>query len=230
MDIIDPNFRVWALTYAIIIIIFAFYGCTIYTIYEGVVIDNNWTVILQAMALCSSANQGLTKLLCCLENAHLVKEMQATYESIYHEYEVLGGEYTRCLHERISAFWNVVMAFVCIYITVVGGMVIYPVYTTLVYKEKVMIMQFLVPFIDHTTDMGHLMLMAIHVVCCLIGGFGNFGADMYLFLFILNVPLIKDIFKIKLQEFNAIVIQRDQYEQMHSMLRELLIWHQKYAR
>lgn len=229
-DVIDPNFRLWALSYAIIFIILSYYACTLYTIYVGVVIDNNWTVILQAMALCSSAIQGLTKMLCCVEKSHLVKEIQATYESIYHEYEVLGGEYSRCLHERISVFWNVVMVFVCIYIAVVGGMVIYPVYTTLVYKEKVMIMQFLVPFIDHTTYTGHLMLMAIHVLCVIIGGFGNFGADMYLFLFILNVPLIKDLFKIKLQELNAIALQRDKQDQLHSMLRELLLWHQKYGR
>lgn len=229
-DVINPNFRMWSLTYFVITVALTFYACTLYTMYVGVVINNDWTVILQTMALLGSGIQGLTKLLCCVDKAHLVREIQSYYESIYVEYELKGGEYTRCLNERISAFWNVVMAFVGFYIVVVGGMITYPLYYSLVHKEKMVIMQFLLPFVDHTTDTGHTILITFHVLCCLMGGFGNFGADMYLFLFILNVPLIKDIFKIKLQEFNVIAVQRDQSAQMRAMLRDLLAWHQKYAR
>ncbi|KAH8417181.1 hypothetical protein KR222_005888, partial [Zaprionus bogoriensis] len=229
-DVAAPDYRMWALSYAIIGIIFMFYGFTLYTIYVGVVVDNDWTVILQVLGLAGSAVHGMFKMLCCAAQAQKIREVQGNYESIYTEYELKGGEYTKCLHECINVFWKVTIAVVCFYILVGGGLIVYPFYHTLVYKEKMLIMQVLVPFIDHTTDRGYLLLTLLHSVCVIFASFGNFAGDMYLFLFITNVPLIKNIFKVKLKEFNEFAKRRDQYDKMHSMLWELLAWHQQYVR
>ncbi|KAH8416947.1 hypothetical protein KR222_000184, partial [Zaprionus bogoriensis] len=229
-DVSDPNYRMWALSYAILAIIFLFYVCTLYTIRVGLVLKDDWTVILEVLGLAGSGVHGMTKMICCVIHARRIREVQGNYESIYTEYELKGGEYTKCLHECINTFWKFTVAVMCFYVLVGGGLILYPIYYALMYKEKMLIMQFLVPFIDHTTDRGYLLLTVIHVVCVHIACFGNFAVDMYFFLFITNVPLIKNIFKVKLKEFNEIAKQRDQYDKMHSMLWELLALHQQYVR
>ncbi|KAH8417179.1 hypothetical protein KR222_005886, partial [Zaprionus bogoriensis] len=229
-DVSNPNYRMWALSYAIIGIIFIFYGFTFYTIYVGVVVENDWTVILQVLGLAGSAVHGMFKMMCCVTHARRIREVQGNYESIYMEYELKGGEYTKCLHECINTFWKFSVAVMCFYSLVGGGLIVYPLYYTLVYKEKILVLQFLVPFIDHTTDRGYLLLTELHSVCVIFASFGNFAGDMYFFLFITNVPLIKNIFKVKLKEFNEFAKRRDQYDNMHSMLGELLALHQQYVR
>jgi len=82
-DVADPNFRMWWLTYSVIVAIFFFFACTVYTIYVGVVINGDLTVILQAFAMVGSGFQGLTKLLVTANMASEMREIQNTYENIY---------------------------------------------------------------------------------------------------------------------------------------------------
>ncbi|XP_068150401.1 odorant receptor 67d-like [Drosophila tropicalis] len=229
-DVANPNYRMWWLTYAVISAILFFFACTIYTLYVGVVVDGDPTVILQAFAMVGSAIQGLTKLLCTTNKAPLMRDIQGTYESIYKEYEVKGGDYTKCLHKRINIYWNLMVGFMWVYTIGVVVLVSFPFFYLIVYKKKMLVMQFLVPGIDHHSDGGHLMLVSLHVTCLCFGAFGNFGGDMYFFLFIINVPLLKDIFNVKLMDFNEVVVQRTEYDKMHAMLWDLLSWHQQYVR
>ncbi|XP_030571434.1 odorant receptor 67d [Drosophila novamexicana] len=229
-DVSDPNYRMWALTYVVITSVIFFFACTLYTIYVGVVLNNDWTIILQAFAVAASAIQGLTKLLTCVANASLMRNIQGTYESIYKEYEGKDGEYTKYLHKRINTFWNLMVAFIWVYTSLVTFMICYPLFHFVAYNQKLMVLHFLVPGIDHNSDSGHLMLITLHIMCLIFGAFGNFGGDMYLFLFIINVPLLKDIFRVKFEELNELVLQNDKYEEMHSIFWELLAWHQKYVK
>ncbi|KAH8371719.1 hypothetical protein KR093_008647, partial [Drosophila rubida] len=228
-DVANPEYRMWTLTYAVITVIFFFFASTVYTMYVGVVVDKDYTVILQACAMVGSAIQGLTKLLCTVSQAPLMRHIQGTYESIYAEFEGHGGEYNKYLHKRINQFWNLMIGFVWIYIVLVVGLVSYPVYSRIFRDEKLLVMQFLVPGIDRDSDTGHLMLITVHVTCLSFGAFGNFGGDMYLFLFITNVPLLKDIFKVKLHEFNEVVMQSADHKQIRTMFFDLISWHQRYV-
>ncbi|KAM8709930.1 hypothetical protein ACLKA7_016692 [Drosophila subpalustris] len=228
-DVADPEYRMWALTYAIIAVIFFFFASTAYTMYVGLVLNNDWTVILQACAMVGSAIQGLTKLLCTVSKAPLMRHIQGTYESIYEEYEERGGEYTKYLHKRINIFWKLMMGFMWVYIILVIGLVSHPIFCLVFRNEKFLVMQFLVPGIDRDSDSGHLMLITLHVMCLCFGAFGNFGGDMYLFLFIINVPLLKDVFKVKLHEFNEVVEQAKDYKKTVAMMCDLICWHQKYV-
>lgn len=228
-DVADPNYHMWALTYAIIAVILFFFTASAYTMYVGLVLNNDWTVILQACAMVGSAIQGLTKLLCTANKAPLMRHLQGTYESIYEEYEMKGGEYTKYLNHRINKFWNLMLAFMWVYIILVVGLVSHPIFCLVFRNEKYLVMQFLVPGIDRDSDTGHLMLITLHVTCLCFGAFGNFGGDMYLFLFILNVPLLKDVFKVKLHEFNEVLEQKHEYKKMVAMMWDLIAWHQKYV-
>ncbi|KAH8305224.1 hypothetical protein KR018_005270 [Drosophila ironensis] len=226
-DVADPNFRMWWLTYLVLGAIGFFFVCTGYTIYVGVVVDGDFTVILQAMALVGSAVQGLSKLLSTANLATLLRNMQNTYEDIYREYGLKGGEYKKCLKRRIEMTWRLMWAFMFVYAMSVSIMVCFPIVYLIIFHKKIMVMQFLVPFIDQSTDSGYMMLSALHVCLMAFGGFGNFGGDMYLFLFITNLPLMKDIFCVKLKELNA-AIAANQKNQFKSMLADLIAWHQKY--
>ncbi|XP_070064397.1 odorant receptor 67d isoform X2 [Drosophila virilis] len=189
-----------------------------------------WALTYIAFAVAASAMQGLAKLLTCVTNASLMRNIQGTYEAIYKEYEGRDGEYTKYLHKRINIFWNLMWAFIWVYTSIVTAMICYPLFHFIAYNQKLMVLQFLVPGIDHNSDSGHLMLITLHIMCLIFGAFGNFGGDMYLFLFITNVPLLKDIFKVKFEELNELLLQNVKYEEMHSMFWELLAWHQKYVK
>ncbi|KAH8380661.1 hypothetical protein KR009_012076 [Drosophila setifemur] len=228
-DVAAPNYRMWWLTYVIMGAAFFFFACTGYTIYVGVVVNGDFTVILQAMAMVGSAVQGLTKLLCTSSQSPLMCLIQNTYEDIYREYGAKGGGYSKCLEQRIKSTWNILYAFLGIYVICVSLLILFPIFYRLVFKEKVFMMQFLIPLIDHTSDSGHTLLSAVHVCMILIGGFGNFGGDMYLFLFVTHVPLIKDIFCVKLEEFNELISKGDKYQEVKAMLCDLIALHQKYA-
>ncbi|XP_033160352.1 odorant receptor 67d [Drosophila mauritiana] len=229
-DVADPNFRMWWLTYAVMAAIAFFFACTGYTIYVGVVINGDLTIILQALAMVGSAVQGLTKLLVTANNACHMREVQNTYEEIYREYGSKGDEYTKCLEKRIRITWTLLIGFMLVYIILLGLVITFPIFYLLILHQKVLVMQFLIPFLDHTTDGGHLILTAAHVILITFGGFGNYGGDMYLFLFVTHVPLIKDIFCVKLTEFNELVMKRNEFPKVRAMLCDLLAWHQLYTR
>ncbi|XP_017080103.1 odorant receptor 67d [Drosophila eugracilis] len=228
-DVADPNFRMWWLTYTVIGAIGFFFACTGYTIYVGVVINGDLTVILQAFAMVGSAVQGLTKLLVTANMACQMRDIQNTYEKIYREYGSKGGEYVNCLERRIRTTWQLIIGFMLMYIILLGLIIAFPIFYLLIWNEKVLVMQFLMPLIDHTTDGGHLLLTAVHVALITFGGFGNYGGDMYLFLFVTHVPLVKDIFCVKLKEFNEVVEKRKDFPRMRSMLVDLFTWHQLYS-
>jgi len=97
------------------------------------------------------------------------------------------------------------------YIILLGLIVGFPIFYLVVLHEKVLVMQFMMPLLDHTTDRGHLVLTAIHVGFIVFGGLGNYGGDMYFFLFVTHVPLIKNIFSLKLEEFNEVVVKRNEF-------------------
>lgn len=110
------------------------------------------------------------------------------------------------------------------------AVVSFPIFYLVVYKKKIMVMQFLMPLIDEKTDTGYMILSAVHVGLIFFGSFGNYGGDMYLFLFVTNLTLIKDIFCVKLKELNEVVLKKNEYEQMRVMLFDLVTWHQKYQK
>ncbi|XP_017088216.2 odorant receptor 67d-like [Drosophila bipectinata] len=227
-DVANPNFKMWWLTYLVLSAIGLFYACTGYTIYRGVVIDGDLTIILQAMAMVGSATQGLTKLLVTANLAPLLRHIQYSYEDIYREYGAKGGEYTECLERRIRITWRLMLSFLCPCLMSMVCIVSFPIFYLVVYKKKIMVMQFLMPLIDENTDGGYMILSAVHVGLIAFGGFGNYGGDMYLFLFVTNLTLIKDIFCIKIKELNEVVLKRTEYEQMRLLLFDLVAWHQKY--
>ncbi|XP_016996008.2 odorant receptor 67d [Drosophila takahashii] len=228
-DVADPNFRMWWLTYTVIGAIGFFFACTGYTIYVGVVINGDLTVILQAFAMVGSAIQGLTKLLVTANMAPQMREIQNTFDEIYQEYGAKGGEYAKCLEQRIRTTWQLIIGFMLVYIILLGLIISFPIYYLVILHQKVLVMQFLMPLLDHTTDGGHLLLTAVHIALITFGGFGNYGGDMYLFLFVTHVPLIKDIFCVKLKEFNEVVVNGNEFPKMRSMLCDLLTWHQLYS-
>ncbi|EDV40611.1 uncharacterized protein Dana_GF10591 [Drosophila ananassae] len=227
-DVADPNFKMWWLTYLVLSAIGMFLACTGYTIYRGVVIDGDLTVILQAMAMVGSALQGLTKLLVTANLAPLLRHIQYGYEDIYREYGAKSGEYIKCLERIIKITWRIMISFFCPCLMNLIAVVSFPIFYLVVYKKKIMVMQFLMPLIDEKTDTGYMILSAVHVGLIFFGSFGNYGGDMYLFLFVTNLTLIKDIFCVKLKELNEVVLKKNEYEQMRVMLFDLVTWHQKY--
>ncbi|XP_030372178.1 odorant receptor 67d-like [Scaptodrosophila lebanonensis] len=229
-DVCDLNYRMYWLTYCVLAAIFFFYACTAYTLYVGVIQEGDWTIMLEASCMVGSAIQGLTKLYFGVTKGHLMQQMEAIYKDIYKTYERLGGEYREQLIKRIKITKALMNVFMWIYIILVVALVSLPLFYLVVFKEKMLVMQFLVPGIDRNSDVGHLMLLSLHTMCLSFGAFGNFGADMFLFLFVSNLPLLTDLVKVKLKDFNELVVQHTRYKETRALLWNIFSWHQKYVR
>ncbi|XP_017133553.1 odorant receptor 67d-like [Drosophila elegans] len=97
-----------------------------------------------------------------------------------------------------------------------------------------MVMQFLIPGLDPDTIFGYWMLTVVHIVCTVCGFFGNFAADMYIFVFITSAPLVKNILKCKLEDLDAKLEafngQRILQKDVHKDIMGIINWHKNYLR
>ncbi|EDV96941.1 GH14939 [Drosophila grimshawi] len=228
-DVWNPDYHTWAMTYFTITLVVFMYTSNGYTIYVELVYNNDWTVILRVFSIAGSTMQAQAKIQSTLEYETSLRELMVTYDLMYKEYEAKGGAYIKCLQKRVKNTWRMLIAFMLLYLIVAISMAVYPIYLYVVHNEKTLVMQFLVPGINHNTDRGHEILTVLHVIALGMGAFGHFGCDMFLFINIANLPLLTDLFKVKINEFNELVVQSNKNEQIRDMFWELLAWHQKYS-
>ncbi|XP_023294606.2 odorant receptor 67d-like [Lucilia cuprina] len=226
-DIVDPNFRMSLLTWTVIFAINAFFCCTIYTIYIGLVVEGDWKLMLQTLSLVGSAAQGYSKLLVALFRRWDMVSMNGKLLNIYLDYEN-DKDFCTILSTRIDMIIKIFKFVLLIYIIVVSIIVLYPLIYGMLYGEKLFVMQFLLPGIDPLTHFGYVVHNVVHVFLLCLGGFGNFAGDMYIFIFILHIPMLKDILRIKFEKLNRITLQKQNSSKTLPLLKEIVEWHQNY--
>ncbi|KNC23896.1 putative odorant receptor 67d [Lucilia cuprina] len=224
-NIFLPNFRIYWLTWIVIIAINAFIACTFYTMYVGLVVDNDWKVILQTLCLMGGAVQGYSKLLGALFHRPAMVSMNQTLFNIYKQYEQ-ENEFLKVLSYRINLASKILKLVLCIYLGTLPIIVLYPLIYGLLYGEKLFVMQFLLPGIDSSTHIGYIIHNVVHVFLMCLGGFGNFAGDMYIFTLIIHIPLLKDILKIKFEKLNQVALTNS--KKSMSLLKDIVEWHQNY--
>ncbi|XP_055842637.1 odorant receptor 67d-like [Episyrphus balteatus] len=230
-DVFNPNFRYTWMTWFVIISTNSFFVLSGYTIYVGVYIDKDWTAILQALCMVGSAVQGLAKLYSVTISKALYRQLYNEIDDVYKIYEQKHIQYQIALNNTTSINTKFVKFIACIYIFGTLILLSVPVLYLIIFGEKIFVMQFLIPGIDPKSDFGHLLMMVAHSTCILMGSFGNFAGDVFFFLFVLQLPLFKNILKIKFEDLNDVLNDtgEDSYEKTLPLLMDILKWHQKYT-
>ncbi|XP_065361861.1 odorant receptor 67d-like [Calliphora vicina] len=226
-DVLDLNYKMSLYTWAVLFAINAFFGCTIYTIYMGMVVDGDWKVLLQALSLAGSAVQGYSKLLSSISRRLVMISMLQKLDNIYKEYQN-DKSYLMILRYRTDLASKLLKTVMWIYISLASVIVLYPLLYGILYNEKMFVMQFLLPGIDPSTQFGYVLHNVFHVFLICLGAFGNFASDMFIFIYIINIPLLKDIIKIKCEKLNQVALKARNPKKTMPLLKEIVEWHKNY--
>ncbi|XP_065361863.1 odorant receptor 67d-like [Calliphora vicina] len=226
-DVVDPNYKMNILTWTVILAINAFFVCTIYTIYVGLVVDKDWKVVLQTLSLVGSAVQGYSKLILCIYRRLVISSMNKKLDNIYLEYQK-DKDYLETLRYRTDLATKMLKIVLWIYVIPASTIIVYPLIYSMLYNKKVFVMQFLLPGIDPLTHFGYVLHNVFHVILICLGAFGNFASDMYIFIFIINIPLLKDILRIKCEKLNRIALKARDPTKTMPVVKEIVEWHQNY--
>ncbi|XP_030372179.1 odorant receptor 67d-like [Scaptodrosophila lebanonensis] len=227
-DISSPDWRWNWLTRLVVVMIFSFYTCTIYTVYEGVFVQKDRTIIMQATCFLGGAVQGMTKMFCCISYRQALRESQALLDATFMKYEQKHMGYQQVLIDGIAMTMRGIKSFV-VFIGIALAIIIgFPISYYILYNKKIMIMQLLVPGIDPNTNTGFLILIGAHIACLFLGAFGNFAGDMYLFVFINNLPMLKNILGCRLQDLNDLLDGNCSQAELHAEMVKIVNLHQQY--
>uniref|UniRef100_A0A6P4EY12 Odorant receptor 67d-like n=1 Tax=Drosophila rhopaloa TaxID=1041015 RepID=A0A6P4EY12_DRORH len=231
-EITDPDFKMSCWTYNVICVCSMFLLCTGYTVYVGVVIDGDWLVLVQSACQAGAAIQGSAKLFCVLMYRKYLLEVWDFLHFTYESYENQGPNYKKALQDALKFLITSVKGFGLVHLSAHLACIIFPAAYYALYSERLMVMQFLVPGLDPKTIMGYWILTVLHTTCIVCGFFGNFAADMYIFVFIANAPLVKNILKCKLEDLDtkleALNGQSILREDVHEDMVAIVNWHKKY--
>jgi len=231
-DVADPEFRWNWMTYGLWFFIFKFYCCAVYTIYVKVKSDGNYTVVLQLSCFGFIVIHSTVKFAYFLKQRLEIQEAQSFLESTYSEYEKKGNNYKQVLNEGIALTMKGMkmfgLTYILAYIICNGFPIVYSVINT----ENMLIMQYLLPGLDPTTNSGYWLLTAIHMAILGFGAFGNFACDMFLFTFMGSLPLLKNILRCKFKDLNEMMFQEMQPtgQQVRDAMIDIVLWHKEYIR
>ncbi|KAI9580635.1 hypothetical protein GQX74_013543 [Glossina fuscipes] len=211
-DILNPNYRMNFITWLLIVGVNGFFLCTIYTIYKGMAIDHDWTVIPVCLCIIGSGIQGFAKILLVLKYRKVIVVQQYFLENVYTVYQQKTERYRHVLNRWLA--YTVKTYKLCAFMYVFVGSIIigFPYIYWYIYGIRMMIMQFEIPFVDPNTDVGYIIHTLYHFPMIAWGCLGHFMTDIYMFMFIINVPLLKDLLEQKFLDLNEILEETNERE------------------
>ncbi|KNC22432.1 putative odorant receptor 67d [Lucilia cuprina] len=224
----NDDYRMTWATWYVIHLLNAAIGFTIYTVYVGMVNENDWTLPLKCLCMFCTDIQGYAKLINAIQKQQLYRFIHKEIIGIYTVYEQRKN-YHKLLKESISLVKTLLNILLAIVILVTLSIIGVPIFYNLVFNERIFIMQFFFPYINYNTNFGYYLTSTFHVICVLFGGFGNFISDTWCFMFAAHIPLIKNILLAKFKELNEL-LEKDPLEcvEIKNKLSDIFQWHQKY--
>ncbi|XP_065359006.1 odorant receptor 67d-like [Calliphora vicina] len=231
VNVLKENYHMTWLTWSLIALLNGAVAFTIYTMYVGVAINNDWSEILKCLCMFCAGIQAYAKLINAITKCCVFHSITEEICGLYTVYEQRNKHYHKLLKESISLIKKlqatqtglVVVAF-CI---IIGT----PVFYMIVLKERIFIMPFFFPYIDYNTDFGYYFTSAVHIVCVFFGGFGNYVSDSWCFVFAAHIPLVKNILQAKFNEMDELLLLENplKAKEIKVLLKDIFQWHQKYS-
>ncbi|KAI9588436.1 hypothetical protein GQX74_004281 [Glossina fuscipes] len=164
-DVADENYNPWnPLVFITLSSIVFFTVGTGYTIYAGLVYDNDWTVILQSLCLASSAFQGLAKYMFSLIRRRLIVNIIKSIDDIYLECQNISENYRVILAKTVSVAMTGMKLIGFLYTITATSLVLFPLLYQLIFGKRLFIMRFLIPGLNPNSTMGYLLHMLIQFI------------------------------------------------------------------
>ncbi|XP_055382073.1 odorant receptor 67d-like [Condylostylus longicornis] len=186
-DVFVPSYRINIITVFMWLSIATFFIFAFYTI--CIKFHEDWKIIFETLCLAGGALQGTAKFFTVFMKQKQIRQLKDKIYEVYEYYETNNVNFRMILQESMKRikytiiFNNVAWLVAGIYAVCI------PVYYKIFKNEQILLIQFLIPKIDPSTDFGYAALYAIQSTCIFFGLFGNMAGDTY---FILNVLIILD--------------------------------------
>lgn len=250
-NVLDPNFRINIRTILVLVVINLSLFFLSYTMYDGFVIKGDWKIILQVLSIgggtliqvrkcfhgpiwnfCSmSFLQGFCKLTNCIRQQKKIRFLNEELHAIYDEYELKGSEYRIHLNKGCQLLSLIMKLSAFIVILMVIGMALVTLIWWQIFGIRVLIVHCRIPGVDDTTVNGFILTSSMHITFVSIGGFGFYAGDMGFFTPISQVITFSGIIKCKFHDLNTAMSGDHGNKHMAlKMLRDILVFHQKYLR
>ncbi|XP_017840183.1 odorant receptor 67d-like [Drosophila busckii] len=224
-DVLDPNYKLNWVTYIIIILLSNFYLCTFYSMYVGYKSSGDFTVILQVICFVGAALQGTVKLICFINYPETIRVSHNFLHETYKQYE---REYPAVLQRSLDITRKIIKAIAWMYVMVSTSLILFPLFYYIKHKQKILIMQFVVPGLDPYSSHGFFLLTCLHAYCLCLGAFGNFASDMFILIFIGNVSLVNNILRCTLNDVNKQLEQGASPADIRYAMQDIVRWHLEY--
>ncbi|XP_017473047.1 PREDICTED: odorant receptor 67d-like [Rhagoletis zephyria] len=226
VDVTSKDFKVNSKTAFVMVAIFAYYLCSVYTINKYIATD--WTVMLDVFSPVSCNAQGMVKLMSALLYAKLYRKLAVQLGEIYEKYQVMGKRYEEKLVE-----WNRNMKRILITIGVAYSItaliiVCTPVVLYILKGERHLVLLCEVPGFDINSPHGYWVNNGFNAMCVLIAAFGLYAGDLYLFLYLTHSIFFFDIFKLKVSDLHEMIEQNAHDKRITKMVDDIVEWHQFY--
>ncbi|KAM7358161.1 odorant receptor 67d-like [Cochliomyia hominivorax] len=229
VNVTQENYHMIWITWALIALINGAIGFSFYTMYVGIRINNDLTVILQCLCMMGTGVQGYAKLINAVLRPQRFASLHREVCVFYKTFERKNQNYQKLLGESILLVQKILSVLFGVILIATNIILFTPVFYKMIFKERTFIMPFILPYIDYNTDYGYYMTSAFHVICVFFGAFGNFVSDMWCFIFAAHIPLIKNILKAKFDELDELLDNESmQISEINKALKDIVIWHQTY--
>ncbi|XP_061388018.1 odorant receptor 67d-like [Musca vetustissima] len=228
-NVLDPNFRLNLMTAFIYGMFIAFFSFNFYTMYLGVVIDHNYTIILQCLCIITVGIQGATKHLNALFNAKLIRFICSELQTMYEEYECKNSIYVGHLNNTLVLVKRTIYVLFQVNFMLTVSAFAIPLFYFIVRHEEIDIIPLMVPGVDPKTASGNTIYRIFHIACICFSSFGNYAYDTFVILIIVHIPLMKNILKLKFDELDEILeLHPGNRKKTEPLLKDIFQWHQKY--
>uniref|UniRef100_A0A905AWL4 Odorant receptor n=1 Tax=Glossina morsitans morsitans TaxID=37546 RepID=A0A905AWL4_GLOMM len=236
-DMFDETYNILNPVFMVVLLCLAIYtACFINTIYDGFVINNDWTIVLQCLAVGSLAVQVIiiAKIYIYIYiyiytyNIYMIK-MVKHLDTIYDEYQSRGTQYEYALKKSLQKIVKCSKITGIIYFTSLAGLIVSPIIYMLITGKRELTLTALIPGIDPKETVGYFIHTGFHCAIILFSGVGFFASDTIMFSMLLHVLLHRDIMVAKFHDLNEITEQEDKpAERSRPLLNDIIAWHQKY--
>uniref|UniRef100_A0A1A9V011 Odorant receptor n=1 Tax=Glossina austeni TaxID=7395 RepID=A0A1A9V011_GLOAU len=229
-DMFDETYTVFNPFFMVLLLCLAIYTvCFVYTIYDGFVINNDWTIILQCLTIGAMILQAISKYTCYYIHRITLREVVKHLDEIYAEYQNRGTRYEYALNRSLQKIVKCSKITGITYFTSLAGLIVLPIIYMLITGKRELTLTALIPGIDSKETFGYFVHTGFHSVIILFSGVGFFASDMFMFSIFLHVLLHRDIMTAKFHDLNeATAKQNEPAERSRDLLNDVIAWHQKY--
>uniref|UniRef100_A0A1A9WHR7 Odorant receptor n=1 Tax=Glossina brevipalpis TaxID=37001 RepID=A0A1A9WHR7_9MUSC len=175
-------------------------GGTSYAMHLAVIRDNDWIVIVRALCLLVKGFQACFKMIAMFYPKE-VRDVTKILDDIYSTYQSKGKAFEIVLTNRMGITLRVQYIILSFYALAYVVLMFAPIASTIIYGEKEFITPFVIPGINPFSNNGYIitygMVLFLSTLACISIVCGTLGSIIYL----VNVPLFKDILKLKFQDY-----------------------------